>query len=152
MINKCTIQSALALLGESIIDGYCDYDADICFTAVNYIDELQAENRQLQSQLTAKETTLNGTYIDINTHYRDIEKLQSENTRLKAERDKAVEDMKSIVDSVREEHCDETCCFACKFDCDTSITDSGSHACECPGFERGDCFEWRGLESQNETE
>ena len=72
--------------------------------------------------------------------------IQSENTRLKAERDKAVEDMKSIVDNVREEHCDETCCFACKFDCDTSITDSGSHACECPGFERDDCFEWRGLE------
>ena len=75
-----------------------------------------------------------------------IERLQSENTRLKAERDKAVEDMKSIVDNVREEHSDETCCFACKFDCDTSITDSGIHACECPGFERDDCFEWRGLE------
>ena len=56
----------------------------------------------------------------------------------------AVEDMKLIVDAVREEHCDETCCFACKFDCDTSITDSGAYACECPGFERDDCFEWRG--------
>ena len=41
-----------------------------------------------------KETTQNGTYIDINTHFRDIQKLQSENTRLKAERDKAVEDLK----------------------------------------------------------
>lgn len=57
----------------------------------------------------------------------------------------AVEDMKLIVDAVREKHCDETCCFACKFDCDTSITDSGDHACECPGFERDDCFEWRGF-------
>jgi len=56
----------------------------------------------------------------------------------------AVEDLKLIVDAVREAHCDETCCFACKFDCDTSITDSGCYANECPGFERDDCFEWRG--------
>ena len=72
--------------------------------------------------------------------------LQAENTRLQAERDKAVGDMKNIVDAVREEHCDETCCFACKFDCDTSITDTGDFACECPGFDKDDCFEWRGLE------
>ena len=63
----------------------------------------------------------------------------------------AVEDMKLIVDAVREEHCDETCCFACKFDCDTSITDSGDCACECPGFERDDCFEWRGPDEKGET-
>ena len=50
--------------------------------------------------------------------------------------------------AVREEHCDETCCFACKFDCDTSITDSGDYACECPGFERDDCFEWRGVQAE----
>lgn len=62
--------------------------------------------------------------------------------------DAAVEDMKLIVDAVREEHCDETCCFACKFDCDTSITDSGDYACECPGFERDDCFEWRGVQAE----
>ena len=72
-----------------------------------------------------KETTQNGTYIDINTHFRDIKKLQSEithlkaisnnqcddcaceianerdrlkeeNTRLKAERDKAVGDLQGI--------------------------------------------------------
>lgn len=66
--------------------------------------------------------------------------------RLKAERDKAVEDMKSIVDNVREEHNDETCCFACKFDCDMSITDAGDYLNECPGFDKDDCFEWRGLE------
>ena len=64
----------------------------------------------------------------------------------------AVEDMKLIVDAVREEHCDETCCFACKFDCDTSITDSGAHACECPGFERDDCFEWRGPQEKGDKD
>ena len=64
----------------------------------------------------------------------------------------AVEDMKLIVDAVREEHCDETCCFACKFDCDTSITDSGDYACECPGFERDDCFEWRGPQEKGDKD
>lgn len=81
----------------------------------------------------------------------ELGQLRTENARLTKERDEAqrreraaVEDMKLIVDAVREEHCDETCCFACKFDCDTSITDSGCYANECPGFERDDCFEWRG--------
>ena len=62
----------------------------------------------------------------------------------------AVEDMKRIVDAVREKHGDETCCFACKYDADMSITDSGSYANECPGFDRDDCFDWRG--TQNECE
>jgi lysyl-tRNA synthetase class I len=56
----------------------------------------------------------------------------------------AIADMKLIVDAVRETHCDETCCFACKHDCDTSINDSGEYNSECPGFYRDDCFEWRG--------
>lgn len=62
----------------------------------------------------------------------------------------AVEDMKLIVDAVREAHCDETCCFACKFDCDTSITDSGCYANECPGFDTNECFEWRGVKEERE--
>jgi hypothetical protein len=81
----------------------------------------------------------------------ELGRLREENVRLRYELQEsqrreraAVEDMKRIVDNVRETHCDETCCFACKFDCDTSITDSGCYANECPGFERDDCFEWRG--------
>ena len=66
------------------------------------------------------------------------------------ERDAAIADMKLIVDAVREEYCDETCCFACKFDCDTSINDSGEYGSECPGFDRDDCFEWRGLPQEGE--
>ena len=67
-----------------------------------------------------------------------------------AERDAAKADMKLIVDAVRETHCDETCCFACKFDCDTSINDSGEYGSECPGFNRDDCFEWRGQPQDGE--
>lgn len=88
-----------------------------------------------------------------------IESLTAENARLTTERDEAqrradaaVEDLKLIVDAVREAHCDETCCFACKFDCDTSITDSGCYANECPGFERDDCFEWRGPQEAGKGE
>ena len=77
----------------------------------------------------------------------EIKRLQARLAASQRRERAAVEDMKLIVDAVREEHCDETCCFACKFDCDTSITDSGAHACECPGFERDDCFEWRGREA-----
>lgn len=77
-----------------------------------------------------------------------IESLQAQLAASQRRERAAVEDMKLIVDAVREEHCDETCCFACKFDCDTSITDSGDYACECPGFERDDCFEWRGPQDE----
>ena len=74
----------------------------------------------------------------------DICKLTARAESAERERDAAIEDMKLIVDAVREEHCDETCCFACKFDCDTSINDSGEYGSECPGFYKDDCFEWRG--------
>lgn len=61
----------------------------------------------------------------------------------------AIADMKLIADNVRETHCDETCCFACKHDCDMSINDSGEFNNECPGFDRDDCFEWRGQQEEH---
>ena len=62
----------------------------------------------------------------------------------------AVEDMKRIVDKVRETHCDDTCCFACKYDADFSITEAGDFANECPGFDTNECFEWRGVKEERE--
>jgi hypothetical protein len=82
----------------------------------------------------------------------EIESLQAQLAASQRRERAAVEDMKRIVDAVREEHCDETCCFACAFDCDTSITDSGCYANECPGFERDDCFEWRGPQEAGKGE
>jgi hypothetical protein len=88
-----------------------------------------------------------------------LEQLERENAELKSRAEQAearekaaIADMKLIADNVRETHCDETCCFACKFDCDTSITDSGCYANECPGFERDDCFEWRGPQGAGKGE
>jgi hypothetical protein len=87
---------------------------------------------------------------------KELEYLRVENVALRAQltaekrrADAAVGDMKLIVDAVREEHGDETCCFACKFDCDTSITDSGCYANECPGFDTNECFEWRGVKEES---
>ena len=64
---------------------------------IDEIDSLKRENKALQEQVAAKETTLGGTYIDINTHFRDIEKLKSEITALqdKLERGELVEVIKS---------------------------------------------------------
>lgn len=72
--------------------------------------------------------------------------------QLQKELEVAKRDMKCIVDVVREKHCDESCCFACKYDCDTSITESGDYAEECPGFDRDDCFEWRGVCANDDKE
>jgi hypothetical protein len=73
-----------------------------------------------------------------------IESLQAQLAASQARERAAEEDMKNIVDAVREAHCDGTCCFACKYDADFSIGESGNYLNECPGFDRDDCFEWRG--------
>lgn len=107
-------------------------DDERYFMMIDEIEQLKAENKQLQAQITAKETTLGGTYIDINTHFRDIEKLQSENTCLKAERDKAIEDIYHI-------HC------AGRYGC---IVCFNNDLCKRQNTHIGKCedFTWRGLE------
>lgn len=81
-----------------------------------------------------------------------VERLEAQFAESQRRAQAAVEDMKRIVDAVREEHGDETCCFACKYDCDMSITGSGAYANECPGFDRDDCFEWCGPQEAGEGE
>ena len=95
---------------------------------------------RLESQ--AKENEISRHLIEMQSNV--ITELTARAESAERERDAAIADMKLIVDAVREEHCDETCCFACKFDCDTSINDSGEYGSECPGFYKDDCFEWRG--------
>ena len=111
-------------------------DIDTVVRALRCVQEKHRNDRLLTFQ------------TDVSAMARDaadlIESLQAQLAASQRRADAAVEDMKKVIDAVREEHSDETCCFACKFDCDTSITWTGDHACECPGFERGDCFEWRG--------
>ena len=70
-----------------------------------------------------------------------------ENKRLQKQLDAAVEDMKIMALAMREsEELSEGCCFACICDAqnlpDGCILPYG----ECPGYERNDCFKWRGAE------
>lgn len=43
--------------------------------------------------------------------------------------------------SIRESTVETYVCGMCKWDCDTSITECGEPVCECPGFDKDDCFE-----------
>jgi len=53
----------------------------------------------------------------------------------------AVEDMKSIADAYRAAKLDDGICGLCKFDADHGLD---GYANECPGYERNNCFQWRG--------
>lgn len=108
-------------------------------------DKFAAADR-LESQ--AKENEISRHLIEMQSNV--ITELTARAESAERERDAAKADMKLIVDAVRETHCDETCCFACKHDCDMSINGSGEFANECPGFDRYDCFEWRGLPQDGE--
>ena len=116
-----------------------DFDVIDIPAALAYLESVE-EILPHASALIDLIQSLKGTAIELTARAESAE----------AERDAAKADMKLIVDAVRETHCDETCCFACKFDCDTSINDSGEYGSECPGFNRDDCFEWRGQPQDGE--
>ena len=117
------------------------------------IAELEVENREIRQNSVS-----HATHQEFISDYQDridendakIAELTARAEQAERERDAAKADMKLIVDAVRETHCDDTCCFACKHDCDMSINDSGEFNNECPGFDRDDCFEWRGLPQEGE--
>lgn len=139
----------------------------VCEIAASALETLTAENARLREYRQANEQETISRLAIENVKLKDTNKalksdiynaemnLEHITAQLAASQRReraAVGDMKLIVDAVREEHCDETCCFACAFDCDTSINDSGVPNCECPGFERDDCFEWRGPQEAGEGE
>ena len=73
------------------------------------------------------EYTIEGVNNGIDNLINEIQRLQSENTRLKAELDKAVEDLADVAD-----------CIICKYD--DVCENSNSQGC-CNGN-----WQWRGLE------
>ena len=105
-------------------------------TGVEALERMEEHVAKLEAKWAARE--------------KELTSLRSQLNEVTAERDAAVSDMKLISDAAREAHCDETCCFACKYDGDFSITDTGDYANECPGFDKDDCFEWRGLQKERE--
>ena len=114
-----------------------DFDVIDIPAALAYLESVE-EILPHASALIDLIQSLKGTAIELTARAEQAE----------LERDAAVVDMKSIVDAVREEYSDGTCCFACKYDFDTSCDEYGCCPGECPGFESNDCFEWRGLQPQ----
>jgi len=107
-------------------------------------------NANAADRLESQERTIDELEDECGKLMMTIDLLTARAEQAEKERDAAKADMKLIVDAVRETHCDETCCFACKYDCDMSINDSGEFNNECPGFDKDDCFEWRGLPQDGE--
>ena len=116
-----------------------DFDVIDIPAALAYLESVE-EILPHASALIDLIQSLKGTAIELTARAEQAE----------LERDAAVVDMKSIVDAVREEYSDGTCCFACKYDFDTSCDEYGCCPGECPGFESNDCFEWRGLPQDGE--
>lgn len=63
---------------------------------------------------------------------------------------KAVDDIKSLADGVREAHGDDSVCGFCQYDCDTTVGECGEPYEECPGFDSDICFEWRYIDEIEE--
>ena len=118
-----------------------DFDVIDIPAALAYLESVE-EILPHASALIDLIQSLKGTAIELTARAEQAE----------LERDAAVVDMKSIVDAVREEYSDGTCCFACKYDFDTSCDEYGCCPGECPGFESNDCFEWRGLPQEGEKQ
>ena len=114
------------------------------------IDRLESQEREIERLKTAMTVAKNIIANRTDELLSKTEQLTARAEQAERERDAAKADMKLIADAVREKHCDDTCCFVCKFDCDTSKNDSGEFENECPGFDRDDCFEWRGLPQDGE--
>ena len=120
--------------------------------AADRLESQEREIERLKEELEQMEEAATVLHTANETHWTYIKELTARAEQAERERDAAKADMKLIVDAVRETHCDETCCFACKYDFDTSINDSGELNGECPGFDRDDCFEWRGLPQEGDKD
>ena len=129
--------------GEIVRALRCDGDANNCV-------DCRYATYDTDTILCDQEQNVRDAADRLEIQEQTIAALTARAEQAERERDAAKADMKLIVDAVRETHCDETCCFACKHDCDTSINDSGEFNNECPGFDRDDCFEWRGLPQDGE--
>ena len=120
--------------------------------AADRLESQEREIERLKEELEQMEEAATVLHAANETHWTYIKELTARAEQAERERDAAKADMKLIVDAVRETHCDETCCFACKYDFDTSINDSGELNGECPGFDRDDCFEWRGRPQEGDKD
>lgn len=69
--------------------------------------------------------------------------LMRENAELKRLLKLAVEHMRMLADSIRNQEDECSCCGLCAYDGDFSTGESGDFFSECPGFESDECFVWK---------
>lgn len=108
------------------------------------IEEMKKENQGIRANSMIQEHIIKsgGNPLDKDMIVRLVMEnsaLKAENERLRKDGDSAVADMKIMADAIRESELldsvmHEGCCFACKY----------QHNEECPGYDSGVCFEWRG--------
>lgn len=72
-----------------------------------------------------------------------VKNLQKENAELKRLLKLAVEDMRFLADSIRNQEDECSCCGLCAYEGDFSTGESGDYFHECPGFESDECFLWK---------
>lgn len=129
----------------------------ICDEAVEAITELSGKVGELEKQLSESKLNrpieLSGQGAENFALATQLSEMQQKLKEVTAERDAAIERAKKAEDqrnnlfvllddvckNVRERHVDDSVCGLCEYD-GASIGESGEWTCECPGFERDDCF------------
>lgn len=132
----------------------CQYKGNICgraeYTRHEILGVAADALTALQSENAEKDQIIEALTIEVSDAEAILDAERKHNICVEAERDAAAKDMKLMADKAREEHGDDVPCFACRYDGDRSILPSGDFAEECPGFDREDCFEWRGAQGEGE--
>lgn len=91
----------------------------------DYIERLQGDVAEMREIFNTETSVLRAS--------RDMWKERAE---------AADRSLKVLADAVRERHHDDTPCGLCEYD--TPPAGECEQLNECPGFERDDCFKWRG--------
>lgn len=127
---------------------------------IHDLAQYRTENEDLLTDIADRLAAYEDTDLEpeeihqMRRQWRDTEKhlrdncihLRTELEQVKAERDAAVKDMKILALAMREsEELSEGCCFACI--CENLPADCILPYGECPGYEKDDCFEWRGFKA-----
>ena len=108
------------------------------------IDQIRARFERAKENVKA-----DPWYVSTNVYIADVGELLEDLEAKERELAEAVSDMKIMALAMREsEELSEGCCFACVCDAQNLPDDCILPYGECPGYEKDDCFEWRGAKEQ----
>lgn len=110
------------------------HDLEDAAEEISKIPGLRAENEALRARNTKLEDT-------VRSQRNGLQELREEIARVTAERDAAIADMVFIARTYPVELCDD---LVCKFCVHFPNAKTG-----CPGWEKNECFEWRGIKKED---